>query len=198
MSKYDLPFSEQEILPNRLGLTQASDIGAAETLGFLFAQEVLLQELSSATPFDVTYLYRLHRLALGHLYDFAGELRRVNVSKGGFLFPSALLLDGIMVDFEHHFLERWAAGGDLEERLRLTGMIHAELLFIHPFREGNGRSARLLADLMVRQSGFGRLDFSVLSTNPGRYKTYIIAVQSAASQNYEPMVQLIGDCLIPL
>lgn len=197
MSKYDTPSSEQEILPNRLGLTEASDIEAAETLGFLFAQEVLLRELIPATRFDLAYLYRLHRLALGHLYDFAGELRRVNVSKGGFLFPTALLLEGIMLDFERHFLNQWVqvAGND-EEMLRLTGMIHAELLFIHPFREGNGRAARLLADLMIRQSGSRGLDFGVLS--PDRYQAYIVAVQSAAAQNYQPMISLLRECLVTL
>lgn len=197
MSKYNTPSSEQEILPNRLGLTEASDIEAAETLGFLFAQEVLLRELSPATRFDLAYLYRLHRLALGHLYDFAGELRRVNVSKGGFLFPTALLLEGIMLDFERHFLNQWVlvAGND-EEILRLTGMIHAELLFIHPFREGNGRAARLLADLMIRRSGSRGLDFSVLS--PDRYQAYIVAVQSAAAQNYQPMISLLRECLVTL
>lgn len=66
--------------------------------------------------------------------------------------------------------------------------LHAELLFIHPFREGNGLTARLFADLIALKSGFDRFIFEKITEK--RMPKYITAVQSAADKNYEPMIQL--------
>lgn len=72
-------------------------------------------------------------------------------------------------------------------------MVHGELLFIHPFREGNGRTARILANLMVRKAGFNPLEFEKIKGKT--FEQYIIAVQSSAAKNYEPMIDLIGKIL---
>lgn len=66
--------------------------------------------------------------------------------------------------------------------------IHAEILFIQPFREGNGRTARLLADLITLKSGFDRFNFEMITEK--RMPEYITAVQAAADKNYSPMIQL--------
>ena len=62
---------------------------------------------------------------------------------------------------------------------------HAELVIIHPFREGNGRCARLLAWLMALQAGLPPLDFLPLQGSGKR--NYIAAIHAAFSGNYEPM-----------
>jgi cell filamentation protein len=68
--------------------------------------------------------------------------------------------------------------------------VHAELVLIHPFREGNGRSARLLSLLMGLQAGLPPLDFSVLSGKGTR--PYIAAIHAAMGRDYEPMARLFG------
>jgi cell filamentation protein len=73
-------------------------------------------------------------------------------------------------------------------------VVHAELLFIHPFREGNGRTARLLTNLMCRKQGLTAPHWEYIEPNenaPIRFTTYIIAVQRAADQDYEAMKQII-------
>ena len=67
--------------------------------------------------------------------------------------------------------------------------VHAELLYIHPFREGNGRTARVLLNLMLRKNGWEPLDFSKM--NEELFQQYVIAVQSSAMKNYEPMKKVI-------
>ena len=66
--------------------------------------------------------------------------------------------------------------------------LHAELLFIHPFREGNVRTARLFADMFALRSGFDRFNFEKITDK--RMPEYIAAVQAAADKNYEPMTRI--------
>ncbi|HYM21032.1 MAG TPA: Fic family protein [Candidatus Kapabacteria bacterium] len=68
-------------------------------------------------------------------------------------------------------------------------VVHAELLFIHPFREGNGRVMRILANAMAVQQGFELLHFEKITEE--RFDEYVAAVQAAADENYEPMKRII-------
>ncbi|MCC5906843.1 MAG: Fic family protein [Balneolaceae bacterium] len=123
------------------------------------------------------------------MYEFAGELRQVNLSKGGFMFPAAKFLQSAVKEFEEVFLK--SLPDSFEDYMHLAERIaplHAELLFIHPFREGNGRTARLFVDLIALKRGFKRFNFEKIDEK--RMPDYIAAVQSAAEKNYEPMITL--------
>src|SRR5438552_3419024 len=102
--KYKAPQDESEVLPNRLGITKVEEIEQAELEGFLYAYKILFGELNEQTKFDLKYIYRLHKLALENLYSFAGNLRTVNISKGGFMFPPAKFLNETMKEFEGKIL----------------------------------------------------------------------------------------------
>ncbi|MBB6239753.1 fido (protein-threonine AMPylation protein) [Pedobacter sp. AK013] len=67
--------------------------------------------------------------------------------------------------------------------------MHAELLLIHPFREGNGRTARILANLMSRKAGYGSLKFEKIRNN--EFEDYILAVQATANNEYNLMEKFI-------
>ena len=67
-------------------------------------------------------------------------------------------------------------------------MVHTELLLIHPFREGNGRMARVLAILMGLQADLPPLNF-VGITGKNR-KNYFAAIQAGLDQNYRPMQEI--------
>ena len=70
-------------------------------------------------------------------------------------------------------------------------MVHGELLYIHPFREGNGRTARLLANLMAYKAGYDRLKFEKLD-NEEMFKKYVHAIQRVAMKEYQPMIDIIA------
>lgn len=91
--KYDSPNNEAEILPNKLGLTDTKNIGTEEYRGFLRAEIKYETQLAFIDRFDWKLISEIHKTALGHLYEFADNLRSVNISKGGFLFPAAQHLD---------------------------------------------------------------------------------------------------------
>ena len=77
------------------------------------------------------------------------------MSKGGFLFPSALFIPQSMQFFEDEILKKLPdTYPDKASLAKDVAIVHGELLFIHPFREGNGRTARILANLMVRKQGY--------------------------------------------
>lgn len=99
-------------------------------------------------------------MVLGHLYSFAGKYRDVNMSKGGFLFASAKFLSNNMEAFDTEILLNLPKEySNKEELIKDIAIVHGELLFIHPFREGNGGTARILANLMARKAGYGPLKF---------------------------------------
>ena len=188
MAKYHTSAEENEILPNLLGLTDATAIGLAEFEGFLRANITLTESLTPATKFTLDYLLEAHRLALDHLYAFAGRYREVNISKGGFTFPAARFLPASMQQFEREWLLR-PLPNDRENLLDLIAGIHGELLFIHPFREGNGRAARLLASLMLVQQGYARPNWAMIDS--ALFPRYVAAVQQCGLGNYAPMRSLL-------
>lgn len=67
--------------------------------------------------------------------------------------------------------------------------VHGELLFIHPFIEGNCRTARILANLMLRKQGYEALHFELIADN--KFDAYVSGVQLSAAKNYTKMEEII-------
>lgn len=190
MDKYVSNQDESEMLPNLLHLIDREAIGQSEFEGFLLAELTLTDELSFRTKFNNKYIKKIHKLSLSHLYSFAGKYRTVNMSKGGFLFPAAKFITKSMDNFENGILLHLPNRYESQETLiRDIAKVHGELLFIHPFREGNGRTARILANLMARKQGHKGLNFDKI--NDEVFKNYVSAVQSVADKNYEPMEKIV-------
>ncbi len=182
---------EFEILPNLLGITERREIEKAEAEGFIRAGYLLTTQLATDTRFDLAYVHNLHKVALGHLYKFAGRSRTVNLSKGGFSFPAAAFLDQSLNNFEIEILSRlFDSYNKQADFVQDLAKVHAEFLFIHPYREGNGRTARLLANLMAYKAGYDGLKFEKLDSKE-MFDAYIHAVQQAGLKNYSPMKAIV-------
>lgn len=191
MDKYAVDPNEDEILPNLLDIQGKKEIDKAEFEGLLYAELKLANTLSKETNFTINYIKRIHCLAFKDIYAFAGKYRTVNVSKNGFLFPSAQFLPKSMADFDVEILKKLQDQcTDRDLLIEDIATVHAELLFIHPFREGNGRTARILANLMARKQGFKSLNFEKIDENI--FPDYVSAVQVAAKKDYKPMVKIIA------
>lgn len=108
------------------------------------------------------------------------------MSKGDFSFPPASFLAQSIHDFEVNFLTPLENIPDDTLLIHLARM-HAELLFIHPFREGNGRTIRLFTNMIFLAKTGKELDFDILDKN---LKTYITAVQQASQKEYQLMESL--------
>lgn len=70
---------------------------------------------------------------------------------------------------------------------------HVELVLIHPFRDGNGRLARVLSSLMALQAGLPLLDYGGMA-GAGK-AAYIAAIQAGLDKHYEPMERVFGEVI---
>ncbi len=181
------PGSKGRVLRNLLGIRRVRDINLVESQALNLAQTEATKTFSDDHRFTAKDVCHLHKLWLGPIYEWAGEYRSVNISKGGFPFATASLIPSLMHEFERSVLARHtpcrpAPDSRVAESL---AAVHGELILIHPFREGNGRLARLLAVLMGLQAGLPPLDFSSML---GRGKRiYIAAIHAALAKDYEPL-----------
>jgi cell filamentation protein len=80
-----------------------------------------------------------------------------------------------------------------EQQAAALAIVHAELTLIHPFRDGNGRYARLLAVLMGLQAGLPALDFGGI--RGAKKRRYIAAVHTAMDHNYAPMTEIFREVI---
>ena len=184
------PGSRGRVLRNLLGITRVGDMELAESQALWLAQQQAIDMFGSDHRFTATDICSLHRAWLGPIYAWAGEYRSVNMGKGGFQFAAAHLVPDLMAQLERDALARCTPcrEASASEVAKALAVVHAELVLIHPFREGNGRLARLLALLMGLQAGLPPLDFSSME---GRgKKRYIAAIHAAVGHNYRPMTEI--------
>ena len=189
------PGSRRRVLNNLLGIKRVRDMHEAESQALELAQETALDQYTADHRFAAEDICALHRLWLGPIYPWAGKYRRVNIGKGGFQFAHAPLIPGLM-----HELERGALARDTPcnprsdaELAHALAEVHAELILVHPFRDGNGRLTRLLTLLMGLQAGLPPLDFSPL-LGPGR-RAYIAGIHAAMGRDYVPITALIAKVI---
>ena len=95
-------------------------------------------------------LRQIHAYIFGGLYEFAGQIRNVNISKGGFTFANALYLDETLRTIENM----------PEETFEQIVQKYVEMNIAHPFREGNGRTTRIWLDMILKKNLSKCVDWS--------------------------------------
>ncbi len=111
--------------------------------------------LKSLEPGTIKCLQQIHAYIFGGLYDFAGQIRTKNISKGGFTFANALHFPMIFQTIESMPETTFDEIADK----------YVEMNVVHPFMEGNGRSTRIWLDLMLRRSLKKCVDWSKIDKN---------------------------------
>jgi len=189
------PRSRNRVLRNLLGIVDERDMEVIESDALAIVQEAASARYGRTHCFSTNDVRELHRNWLGRIYAWAGEYRTVDVGKGGFQFAHAARIPLLMAEFESKVLQRLTpcAVGDHDRLAAALAEVHAELILIHPFRDGNGRLARLLAALMALQAGVEPLDFRPLDRNGKR--NYIAAIHAALDRNYGPLAHLFRQVI---
>jgi len=199
MKKYDTsglidaqfePGSGRRVLKNLLGIKRKREMDRIEAEAQFNALEELIDLYDKNHCFTATDVECIHKIWLGDIYEWAGQYRQVNVSKGGFLFAAANQIPKLMLEFETRQLQTFTpcCFPSMEENIRAIAVVHAELVLIHPFREGNGRSARLLAILMALQADLPPLDFGGIRGK--KRQEYFSAIRVSLDRNYKPMEKI--------
>ncbi|MGH1469974.1 MAG: Fic/DOC family protein [Cellvibrionaceae bacterium] len=145
---------ESECLQNDLGITDTKTLNMLERQ-IVAPMLISLKKTPIEPTFDLQHLCNIHKRLFGRIYPFAGKVRVVEIAKGGKLFlPHAL----IGVVSEKLFLElrkeNYLSGYDKEKFYQRVGYYFASINTIHPFREGNGRTQRVLIDQLVARNGY--------------------------------------------
>jgi cell filamentation protein len=189
------PGSRKQVLKNQPGIKSKREMSRTETRELLNASKVLIETIGQDHRFTKEDISDMHRLWMGNIYEWAGRYRQVTMSKGGFTFASPLYISNLMVEFEQDALSKYTPCRFTlkEDLLHALAIVHVEFLLIHPFREGNGRLARLLSTLMALQAGLPLLDFSDIKGN--KKERYFSAVRSGLDRDYLPMAQIFSDVI---
>lgn len=135
--------------------------------------------LNEIVPGSIKALQQIHAYLFGGLYDFAGQIRKINISKDGFMFASVNFLPGTL-----RLIERMP-----ETTLDEIIDKYIEMNIAHPFMEGNGRSTRIWLDLMLKRALQKCVDWSKIGK-----KEYLAAMKNSVSDSAY-IKQLIGGAL---
>jgi cell filamentation protein len=181
------PGSRGRVLRNLQGVRSVREMERRESAALLEVTERMIDVTRQDQRFDADDIRAMHRAWLGDIYEWAGEYRMVNVTKGDFMFAAAGQVPRLMRAFERGPLREFTPCRftEIDEQSRALAAVHAELILIHPFREGNGRCARLLSVLMGLQAGLPVLDFGGIRAAEKR--RYIKSVHAALAGDYASM-----------
>jgi cell filamentation protein len=181
------PGSRRRVLRNLLGIKSRREMDRVEARAQVRALLELTKTYGRRHRFSSADICRIHRIWLGDIYSWAGRYRQVNLTKDNFTFAAANQIARLMEEFEEGPLREFTpCHFDTTEQIaRALAVVHTELVLIHPFRDGNGRVARLLATLMAMQAGLPSLDFGNLRGHKRR--EYYAAVGLGLDWDYQPM-----------
>lgn len=112
-------------------------------------------DLSSFEVGTFKGLQQIHQYLFQGLYDFAGQIRKKNISKDGFRFANSLYLEDALKRIEE------MPESTFEEIIEK----YAEMNIAHPFMEGNGRSARIWLDLILKKNLGRCIDWASINKN---------------------------------
>ena len=161
-----------DMLENKLGLTSSAELARMEEQ-LSKKKAVLLFEkriLDSLPAGKFSTLQAIHRYLFEDIYEFAGEIRKVNMAKGNFRFAPLMYLDAALENIDK------MPQSDFDEIIEK----YVEMNIAHPFREGNGRSARIWLDHMLRQEIGKVIDWSKVDK-----EDYLLAMERSPVKDIE-------------
>jgi cell filamentation protein len=185
----------QSVLRNKLGMSDLSSLFAAEESALFRAYETLANVVTVDTPITCALIQRVHSEVFGGIYDWAGRWRTVWISKPGTTWPPPDYLESSMAAYEREILTKYPAAALADDLAfaEALGEIQGEFLVIHPFREGNARTIKLVTDLLALQTGRPPLKYDHSSDQA--VQAYIAAAKAAFRRDYKPLTVIIRAAL---
>lgn len=159
-------------LENKLHLTNSVDL-AREEERISKKKAVELFEnglLDTLQPGSFEALRRIHEYLFSEIYEFAGQVRTVNLAKGNFRFAPVMYLEAALKNVE---AMPQSTFDEIVEK-------YVEMNIAHPFREGNGRSTRIWLDLMLKKELHKVVDWSRVDKND-----YLLAMERSPIKDIE-------------
>lgn len=160
------------MLENKLGLTSSAELARMEEQlskkkAVLLFEKGILDSLPAGKFFT---MQAIHRYLFEDIYDFAEEIRKVNMAKGNFRFAPLMYLGAALENIDK------MPQSDFDEIIEK----YVEMNIAHPFREGNGRSARIWLDHMLKQEIGKVIDWSKVDK-----EDYLLAMERSPVKDIE-------------
>lgn len=142
------------VLRNLVGLTDDLSLAAAE-YALSMGRLLELSQMDLSAQGTVSQLRWIHHYLFQDVYDWAGQLRTVNIEKGGSLFLPIQMFDtGIPYCERVLHDDGLLRDMDYEQFIRRLSVNYDNFNVLHPFREGNGRAQRFFWDLVAHDAGW--------------------------------------------
>ncbi|NOT57743.1 MAG: cell filamentation protein Fic [Deltaproteobacteria bacterium] len=142
------------VLKNKLGIRDEALLATAEA-DYVAARSYELAQNPIAGRFDLAHLQAIHRHLFGDVYDWAGALRDVDISKGQSYFAHYRYIESSAAPlFEQLAKENYLAGLDEEAFSERAAYFLGEWNALHPFRDGNGRALREFLGLLAKRNEY--------------------------------------------
>lgn len=165
------------VLENKFNITNSAELAKVEekiskTKALELFKKGLLNNLEAGT-FDS--LAKIHKYLFDEIYDFAGEIRNVNIAKGNFRFAPVIYLETALKNIDK------MPQSTFDEIIEK----YVEMNVAHPFREGNGRSTRIWLDLILKKQLGKVVDWSSVDK-----EDYLLAMERSPIKDIEIKVLL--------
>jgi len=173
---------------NLFGLTDKNLLNEYEAKGITKA-ELYVFGLDTEVEISTTLMLDIHKTAFEELYDWAGKWRNVNVTVGQLTPPEPVQIIHLMYQFIDNLNYKISVSKTQDEIIETLIYAHYEFVKIHPFNNGNGRTGRLLMNLVTMKFGYKPLE--LYKREGESRKTYIQSMQQADKGNFELLDSLI-------
>ena len=159
-------------LENKLGITSSPELAEAEERISKKKAVELFENglLDSLEPGMTASLKAIHKYLFDEIYDFAGELRTVNIAKGNFRFAPLMYLEAALANIDKMPQSTF---DEIVEK-------YVEMNIAHPFREGNGRSTRIWLDCIFKKEIGMVVDWSKVDK-----EDYLLAMERSPIKDIE-------------
>lgn len=160
------------LIDNKLGIKDSAELARAEEKISKKKAALLFQsgKLNNIKAGSFEALAFIHKYLFGEIYDFAGHIRKVNISKSGFRFASAMYLEEALKNIEKM---PQSCFDEIVEK-------YVEMNIAHPFREGNGRSMRIWLDHILKKEIKSVIDWSKVDKDD-----YLLAMERSPIKDVE-------------
>ena len=160
------------MLQNKLGISNSADLAREEERiskkkAIQLFESGVLDKLEAG---KFSSLQAIHKYLFGDIYDFAGEIRTVNISKGSFRFAPVMYLQAALDNIDKMPQSTF---DEIVEK-------YVEMNIAHPFREGNGRSTRIWLDLIFKKELHKVVDWSKVDK-----EDYLLAMERSPIKDTE-------------
>jgi cell filamentation protein len=177
-------------IDNKLGITDPNHINEFEAEGLIRA-ELFTFDLDEDVEINAQLILEIHHIGFGKLYEWGGRWRNIDVKVGKIHPPEPSRIPMLMYQFLDNLDFKVNSAKTFDDKVDAIAYAHHEYIKIHPFNNGNGRTGRLLMNLICLKFGYKPL--TMYHKEGESRRIYIDALQAADHGDFSQLKGLIKE-----